>query len=283
VVRLGGTCKQLFRATQAEAIWRPLVKQTYGEAALEYEDTETDEEEETDLDDMGEVNYGPDDSSNEDGTSTDDMRGTEEEEESGARGNGEVSGVVEREDTEEVRGVEGNKEVIGVEDTKEVSGVADTEEVSGVEASKEVTGVEDTDEVNGVEGIGGATGEVDTAFEIKESNFRKLARNFDGLFKRGPSISTANSWKEVFMTEAFWKDQVATELDVHTRGSYTTETWEEIYKTEMDARHFCEKEFHSDALFKDTRKECYDYLERRRKRKRFSGVFMRVRLPVFRF
>jgi hypothetical protein len=85
------------------------------------------------------------------------------------------------------------------------------------------------------------------------------------------------------MTEAFWKDQVATELDVHTRGSYTTETWEEIYKTEMDARHFCGKEFHSDELFKDTWKECYDYLDRRRKRKRFSGVFMRVRLPVFRF
>jgi hypothetical protein len=37
VVRLGGTGKQLFKLTKDDAIWRPLLKQTFGAAALEYQ------------------------------------------------------------------------------------------------------------------------------------------------------------------------------------------------------------------------------------------------------
>ena len=37
MVRLGATCKQLFMLTKEEAIWRPLVKQTFGMAALMYQ------------------------------------------------------------------------------------------------------------------------------------------------------------------------------------------------------------------------------------------------------
>jgi hypothetical protein len=38
VVSLGGTCKQMLRVMRDESIWRPLVKQTFREAALQYMD-----------------------------------------------------------------------------------------------------------------------------------------------------------------------------------------------------------------------------------------------------
>jgi hypothetical protein len=43
VVRLGSTCKQLLRISQAEAIWRPLVHQIFCEAALMYESMRIDD------------------------------------------------------------------------------------------------------------------------------------------------------------------------------------------------------------------------------------------------
>jgi len=106
VVRLGATCKQLFMLTKEEAIWRPLVKQTFGMAALMYQR-------------------------------------------------------------------------IAAERAEEKAGV----EASGAEASEEVRGREDDDPV-------------------------QLVHKFDDLFTRLPSVSTARSWKDVFMTEDFWRKEV---------------------------------------------------------------------------
>jgi hypothetical protein len=44
VVRLGSTCKQLLRISQAEAMWRPLVHQIFCEAALMYESMRIDDQ-----------------------------------------------------------------------------------------------------------------------------------------------------------------------------------------------------------------------------------------------
>jgi hypothetical protein len=135
VVRLGATCKQLFMLTKEEAIWRSLVKQTFGEAALKYQR-------------------------------------------------------------------------IAAERAEEKAGV----EASGSEASEEVRARE-------------------------YDGLVELVHKFDDLFKRLPSVSTARSWKDVFMTEDFWRKEVASEFNHQTTYGnnvdlWNVDSWEEIFKAE---------------------------------------------------
>ncbi len=145
MVRLGATCKQFFMLTKEEAIWRSLVKQTFGEAALKYQ-------------------------------------------------------RIAAERAEEKAGVEAN----------------------GAEASEEAPGREDDGLV-------------------------ELVHKFDDLFKRLPSVSTARSWKDVFMTEDFWRKEVASEFYRQFQTMYgnnvdpwNVDSWEEIFKAET---HWKQKVF----------------------------------------
>ena len=56
---------------------------------------------------------------------------------------------------------------------------------------------------------------------------------------RKPSLMTSTTWKQVFNSERFWQDRLASELRVKSRGRYT-ETWEEVYQSECMYRSKCD-------------------------------------------
>jgi len=134
VVRLGGTCKHLFTLTKDDAIWRPLVKQTFGGATLQLQKRVEEK-----------IKEGPE---------------TGEEEETGGASGGE-------------------------------------------------------------------------AFEVSGGN----------------TIREAESWREVFPTEAFWEGEDSEEASQYVMGVfirdavYEIKTWEEVYKLEKDYRQRCMNEF----------------------------------------
>jgi len=202
-----------FRLSHAEAMWRPLVKRTFPQAALQYRDIETDEEKELGPQDFGEKTFRLFESSDEEETGSQ-LSGTESG--GGSNDNEEASGA---ESIGEDGGVESFGEANGGEHVEQASAGMEIEDAVGGRNFEVTVGGRDMmgEAIRGA-GIGDVIGDENSGeaclgepFEIKKSNFRKLARNFNGLFnKKGPSISTANSWKEVFMTEDFWKDQVAT-------------------------------------------------------------------------